>query len=350
MEGLNKKFWKDKKILLTGNTGFKGVWMTFLLNELGAQVHGYSNNLEIKLYSSLKQNRAKTFLGDINNLKDLKNCFNTVQPEILIHFAAQPLVRESYKNPVETFETNALGTVKVLEAARFSSSIELILIITTDKCYENNEQIWGYRENDKLGGFDPYSASKACAEIITNSYWNSFFKDKGVLISSARAGNVIGGGDYSVDRLVPDIIHSYNRNIRLSIRNPNSTRPWQFVLEPLFGYLILIERMADSKNFCGNYNFGPNLEDCVPVNKILNLFKEKLTTWCGWEIDESNQPHEASLLYLDCTKAYTKLSWKPKTNLEQAVDFIIEFNNLVNKNPSNVDMIIEYQIRKFINL
>lgn len=328
--------YKNKKIFITGHTGFKGSWLSLWLNLLGAKIYGYSlipntnpNHFEIiKLQDKLVQN----YFADINDLKKIEEAMMESDPEIIFHLAAQPLVRYSYKNPLETFQTNAMGTFNILNCARKLKNLKAIVIITTDKVYENKEWLWGYREDEPLGGYDPYSASKACAEIITNSMRQSFFnvekfrQTHQVLIASVRAGNVIGGGDWSEDRLIPDIIKGANESKATIIRNPDSIRPWQHVLEPLCGYLALGEKLLKGeKEFATSFNFGPNNEGDLSVKDVLKLatsFWNKIS----YEIQvDLNAPHEANLLMLDISKARKMLGWKPVLNSSQAIEWTIKW-------------------------
>lgn len=310
--------YKGKKVFVTGNSGFKGSWLVLWLLKLGAKVVGYSLYLPTDPnHHEILNLDFETISGDVRNLEKLLKTIKSFQPDIVFHMAAQSLVRKSYKSPVETFETNIIGTVNVFEACRLIESIRAIVNVTSDKCYENREWIWGYRENDPVGGHDPYSASKGCAEIVTESYRKSFFpleeyqKSHQTLVSSVRAGNVIGGGDWGVDRLVPDIMRAANQNKKVIIRNPQATRPWQHVLEPLSGYLVLGQQLLEGKQeFSGAWNFGPTDEG---HRNVLAVVRELQKHWSNiyYQIatDEKN-PHEANFLKLDCSKAYAKLKWK----------------------------------------
>jgi CDP-glucose 4,6-dehydratase len=311
--------YKDKKIFVTGNTGFKGSWLAFWLMNMGASVLGNSLNLPTDPnHHEILNLDFETIVGDIRDLKKLQNAIKSFQPDIVFHLAAQSLVRKSYQRPVETFETNIMGTVNTFEACRQSSSVRAIINVTSDKCYENREWIWGYRETDSVGGYDPYSASKGCAEIITDSYRRSFFPvDKyreihETLVVSVRAGNVIGGGDWGEDRLVPDIIRAASNNEKIQIRSPHAIRPWQHVLEPLSGYLLLGQHLLEgAKEFSGAWNFSPSDEG---HRNVLAVVRELQKHWSNInyqiEVDEKNL-HEASLLKLDCSKAYSNLNWRP---------------------------------------
>ncbi len=337
MEGveMNPVFWHGKAVLITGHTGFKGSWISLWLEEKGAQVIGYSlappsspNFFEVGKIA----NGICSLNGDVRDLELLKSVIQNHQPEIIIHMAAQPLVRDSYKNPVETYQTNVMGTVNVLEAVRQTSCVKVVLIITSDKCYENREWLWGYREDEPMGGYDPYSSSKSCAEIVTAAYRRSFFSgskisDRGVAIATARAGNVIGGGDWGKDRLVPDIMRAVVQGKPVTIRFPHAVRPWQHVLEPLDGYLRLIEKLwEEGERFAGGWNFGPESNGCKPVSWILATLNELWKDGVKWEADENMfNPHEAHYLKLDCSKAASLLGWRPKLDLYSALDLVVEW-------------------------
>jgi CDP-glucose 4,6-dehydratase len=321
------KIYHNRKVLITGHTGFKGSWLALWLSQMGAHVTGYSLQppTEPNHFQLLDLN-INSVIADIREADKLKQVFVEQQPEIIFHLAAQAIVRRSYKDPVETFSSNVLGTVNVLEAARACSSVRAIVIVTSDKCYENKEWPWGYRENDALGGYDPYSASKGCAEIVTNCWRNSFFNPKdynakhSTLLASTRAGNVIGGGDWASDRLIPDIMRAVHQNEKVKIRNPKATRPWQHVLEPLSGYLLLGQKLLEGrKEFADAWNFGPSEEENVSVGEIVVQVK---SVWpkIDYEIHQTpDQPHEAGLLHLDCSKARTKLRWIPAWTGNDAV-------------------------------
>jgi len=325
MENMNLEFWKGKKVFITGHTGFKGGWLTLWLQSLGAEVTGLS--LQEKSGPSFfkavnLQEVCEHITGDIRDFEFLKSVLNKTRPDIVLHLAAQSLVRKSYINPVETYSTNVLGTVNLLEAIRFCQSVKSCLIVTSDKCYENNEWAWGYRENDKLGGFDPYSSSKSCSELVASAYFKSFFKEEGrVGIATARSGNVIGGGDFSEERLIPDFFRAFESNKELHIRYPNSIRPWQHVLVPLSGYLSLAENIyIDNDKYFKSYNFGPNESDCIEVNKILEKFLSFWDQKISIIYDENNNFHEAQFLKLDISKARLDLKWVPKWNLEKTIE------------------------------
>ena len=330
---IDKNFWKGKKVFLTGHTGFKGSWLSLWLQDMGVLVKGYS--LEVNTNPALFTHanvaaEMQSEIGDIRNLEQLTESMVSFSPDILIHMAAQPLVRLSYQEPVDTYTTNVIGTVNVLEAARKCSNLKAIVSVTTDKCYENKEWEWGYRENEPMGGHDPYSSSKGCAELVTSAYRRSFFSSEGTAsLASARAGNVIGGGDWAEDRLIPDILRAFEKSEPVVIRNPLSTRPWQHVLEPLSGYLVLAQELfLNGDNFAEGWNFGPKEEDCKPVSWIL----DKMVTYWGnnasWSLDKNNNPHEAGFLKLDCSKASNRLKWNPKWNLQFTLKSIVDWHQL----------------------
>lgn len=324
-------FWKDKRVFLTGHTGFKGSWLSIWLNLMGAEIKGYSlsPNTNPSLYNEAQiDSLVDSQIGDIRDLNNLKKSMTAFDPDILIHMAAQPLVRLSYIEPVETYATNVMGTVNVLESARFCKNLKAIVSVTTDKCYENKEWEWGYRENEPMGGHDPYSSSKGCAELVTAAYRSSFFsKPDGANLASARAGNVIGGGDWAEDRLIPDILNAFQNGNAVVIRNPLSTRPWQHVLEPLSGYLVLAQALYENgSQFAEAWNFGPLDEDCQPVSWILDKMVSNWGKDAKWQLDKENNPHEANFLKLDCSKANKRLMWQPKWNLDYTLRSIIEWH------------------------
>lgn len=328
---VNPSFWKRKKVYLTGHTGFKGSWMSLWLQSMGATVKGYSLNPNTRPNLFTEANVSTGMhseIGDIRDLKQITKSMLDFNPDILIHMAAQPLVRLSYKEPVDTYTTNVIGTVNVLEAARKCSSLKAIISVTTDKCYENHEWEWGYRESDPMGGYDPYSSSKGCAELIISAYRRSFFSGSTTAsLASARAGNVIGGGDWSTDRLIPDILKAFENRNPVVIRNPLSTRPWQHVLEPISGYLVLAENLyIYGDDFAEGWNFGPKDEGCKPVEWILD---KMVTNWgdgASWELDKKNNPHEAGFLKLDCSKAANRLKWQPKWELHETLEKIVNWH------------------------
>lgn len=337
MEQINndliKKIYKGKTVLVTGHTGFKGSWLSIWLNELGAKVIGYALDPYTEndnfVVTGLKD-KIIDVRGDLRDLEKLQRVFNQYNPEFVFHLAAQPLVRLSYEIPKETYEVNVMGTLNVLECIRNTASVKVGIMITTDKCYENKEQIWSYRENDPMGGYDPYSSSKGCAELLISSYRNSFFNPKdyashGKSIASVRAGNVIGGGDWSKDRIIPDCIRALVEGKNIEIRNPYAVRPWQHVLEPLNGYLLLGAKMFNCPiDYTSGWNFGPNSESIVPVRDIADIIVNKWGK--GNCINTSDKAyHEANLLSLDCTKAKTYLNWSPKLSIEEALEFTVHW-------------------------
>lgn len=320
---MNPDFWRDKRVFLTGHTGFKGSWLSLWLQSLGARVCGLAlvPPSEPNLFTVAKVGNAmESVIGDIRDLETVHRAMAAFKPDIVIHMAAQPLVRLSYSEPVETYATNVMGTVHVLEAARRVTSVRCIVNVTTDKCYDNREWIWGYREDEPMGGHDPYSNSKGCSELVTSAYRRSFFKNSGVALASARAGNVIGGGDWAADRLVPDILRAFERREPVQIRNPHSTRPWQHVLEPLSGYLSLAENLWDGgQAFAEGWNFGPQDEDARPVQWIVEHMVAAWGQGANWSLDAGDHPHEAHYLKLDISKARQRLGWQPRWNLETAL-------------------------------
>ena len=324
-------FWVGRRVFLTGHTGFKGSWLSLWLQELGASVTGFS--LSPPTNPSLFQvarvgDGMRSLTGDIRDLEALRTALSSSNPEVIIHMAAQSLVRYSYDNPVETYSTNVLGTVHVLEAARQVPSVRAIVNVTSDKCYENREWVWGYRENESMGGFDPYSSSKGCSELVTSAYRRSFMHQARIGLASARAGNVIGGGDWSTDRLIPDILRSIETRKTVLIRSPKSIRPWQHVLEPLRGYLLLAEKLYEGiDNFSDGWNFGPAEEDAKPVEWIVNELTKLWGDGSKWEKDSSEHPHEAGYLRLDCSKAHSLLGWKPRWTLIQALKAIVDWQS-----------------------
>ena len=349
-------FWSEKKVFLTGHTGFKGGWLSLWLASMGAKVTGYalSPNTEPNLYTALNIQEvvARSLIGDIRNLENLKKAVTQATPDILIHMAAQPLVRYSYANPVETYATNVMGTVHVLEALRETPSVRSAVIITTDKCYENKEWPWGYREYEPMGGYDPYSNSKGCAELVTAAYRQSFFsgENSACAIASARAGNVIGGGDWSQDRLIPDAIKAFEAGTPLLIRNPLATRPWQHVLEPLSGYLILAQALYERGNeFASAWNFGPSDKDARSVEEVIELLIERWGESSRWRKDGLEQPHEANLLKLDCSKARQQLGWLPRWELETAIEKIVEWQKAF-QDKENIQTLSLAQINQYMNV
>lgn len=327
-------FWKGKKVFLTGHTGFKGSWLSIWLNELGAEVMGYSLNPNMNkslYYLAELDKEVESVIGDIRDLELLKAAMRSFQPDIVIHMAAQPIVKESYENPVETYAVNVMGTVNVLESIRNCKSVKVFLNITTDKVYENKEWVWGYRENDKLGGYDPYSNSKVCSELVTSSYLQSFFNKEdyinhGVAIATARAGNVIGGGDWTKGRLIPDIIQAIENDSTILIRHPQSIRPWQHVLEALYGYLLLTEKLYKyGTQYNGSWNFGPNKDNCSNVLTVVDKLNEEF----GIVVEiESSEFHETNELWIDSAKSNRELNWYPILDFNTTLRMVKEWINL----------------------
>lgn len=325
-------FYKGKKVLITGHTGFKGSWMCRMLLLMGAEVTGYALEppTEPALFKlcGLDQD-MRTVTGDIRDLSLLLDTFKRIQPEIVIHMAAQPIVRESYKNPVYTYDVNVMGTVNVMECIRVTDSVKSFVNVTTDKVYLNREWEWGYRENEELKGYDPYSNSKSCSELVTYSYQKSFFTDREVSVSTARAGNVIGGGDFAADRIIPDCIRAIQKEKSIIVRNPYSTRPYQHVLEPVYVYLLLAMKQYEDRSFAGNYNVGPDDTDCYTTGRLVTLFcdtwKKQTGKTITWEDQSDGGPHEANFLKLDCSKLKKTLDWKPRWNVEECMELIVEW-------------------------
>lgn len=329
MSGVDSAFWKNKRVFLTGHTGFKGSWLSLWLQSMEAKVFGYAlpppTNPSLFEEARVVECMEST-IGDVRDYAALYKALKLSKPDIVIHMAAQPLVRLSYAQPVETYSTNVMGTVHLFEAIRQVGGIRAIVNVTTDKCYENKEWVWGYREDEPMGGFDPYSSSKGCSELVTSAYRRSYFTETEIALASARAGNVIGGGDWAEDRLVPDILRAFEKNQPAVIRNPHSIRPWQHVLEPLSGYLTLAERLwHQPADYAEGWNFGPREEDAKPVDWIVERMAAK---WgdASWRNDEENHPHEANYLKLDISKACQRLSWMPKWGLDTALSKIVTWH------------------------
>ncbi len=321
----NNSFWLDKKVLITGHTGFKGSWLALRLSHLDAKVTGYAldplTNPNLFTVLDLEEGIIDR-RGDIRDLSALERVIRSAEPEIIIHMAAQSLVRESYKDPVGTFATNVMGTVNLIEAVRSSDSVRVVLVVTSDKSYENREINYGYRETDPMGGHDPYSSSKGCAELVTSAFRRSFFENgSAVAVASARAGNVIGGGDWAADRIIPDSMRAFNNNQNLRVRNPDAIRPWQHVLEPLSGYMTLCEKMwAQPSKFSGGWNFGPEDESVSTVEEVTERISDLWGNNASWDKSNGDHPHEATLLKLDTTKAEEQLGWAPKWDLDMALE------------------------------
>jgi CDP-glucose 4,6-dehydratase len=354
---VNLNFWRDKKVFLTGHTGFKGSWLSLWLQSLGAVVTGYALNPKTQPNLFELANVAKnmhSIIGDIRDLDSIKNAMKATNPDIVIHMAAQPLVRYSYSHPVETYATNVMGTVHLLEAARENKNIKAILNVTSDKCYENKELNRGYKEDDPMGGFDPYSNSKGCAELVTSAYRNSFFniddyREHGVALATGRAGNVIGGGDWAEDRLVPDLFRAFINKKSVAIRNPNAIRPWQHVLEPLRGYLTLTEKLySEGPDFAESFNFGPQESDAKSVEYIANYLVSLWQEGASWSHDKKDQPHEAHFLKLDIHKAKDQLGWEPRLSLDEALRYTSDWYRSHEKKENMHEVTIK-QIKDYLN-
>ncbi len=347
-------FFKGKRMLITGHTGFKGAWMCQALVTVGANVTGYALEPPTipALFDMLElEKQMNSVIGDIRDLQQLKQIIEEVEPEIVIHMAAQPIVRDSYKNPVYTYETNVMGTVNLLEAVRCCDSVKSFVNVTTDKVYLNKEWEWGYRETEELNGYDPYSNSKSCSELVTSSYKNSFFDDMDIAITTCRAGNVIGGGDFASDRIIPDCIRAAEMEEDIIVRNPNSTRPYQHVLEPVMAYLMIAQAQYENPALAGSYNVGPNDTDCLTTGELVTLFCEKWNACYGhgisWKILRDGGPHEASYLKLDCSKIKRTFGWSPKWSLETAIEKVVEWNKVFLAG-QDVKNVTERQIEEYL--
>lgn len=328
---VNPEFWRGKRVFLTGHTGFKGGWLALWLTEMGAEVSGYALTPPTtpNLFTALKLEArlANSTIADLRDSSMLKQAMETATPDVVFHLGAQPLVRHSYVAPAETYAVNVLGTVNVFESVRQTPSVKAVVNVTTDKCYENREWVWPYRENEAMGGFDPYSSSKACSELVTAAYRRSFLQTAGVHLASARAGNVVGGGDWATDRLVPDFLRALDAGQAVTIRSPFATRPWQHVLEPLAGYLALAERLfSEGSDFAEGWNFGPEESDARSVQWIVEYLCSQVPD-ASWRCDASLQPHEANTLRLDSSKAKAQLGWRPRWNLRTALGMTVEWHN-----------------------
>jgi CDP-glucose 4,6-dehydratase len=350
-------FWKGRNVFITGHTGFKGAWLCLWLTKMGAVVTGYAllPPTVPSLYELCRVDELITSVtADVRDLSSLKIAMTAAQPEVVIHMAAQPLVRDSYQMPVETYAINVMGTVHLLEAVRHCSSVRAVVNVTTDKCYENREWVWGYRENEPMGGYDPYSSSKACSELITAAYRHSFFTPSGPhtltsmpAVATARAGNVIGGGDWGKDRLVPDCIRAFLKGEPVHLRNPHAIRPWQHVMEPLSGYLLLAQRLVqEGARFADAWNFGPDDQDARNVEWVVARLCEKWGSNASFTIDGGVHPHEATYLKLDCSKARNLLNWRPRWNLDTAIDAIIQFTKAY-RNGMNLRKVCLDQIEQY---
>jgi CDP-glucose 4,6-dehydratase len=316
-------FWRGKRVFVTGHTGFKGSWLSLWLQSMGADVHGFALNppTQPALFDEARVAQGMTStIGDVRDYAAVLAAMQACRPEIVLHLAAQPLVRYSYQAPVETYAVNVMGTVHVLEAARQTGGVKAIVNVTTDKCYENREWDWGYRENEAMGGHDPYSSSKGCSELVSSAYRRSFFEGSGIALASARAGNVIGGGDWALDRLVPDILRAFERNQPVQIRNPHSLRPWQHVLEPVSGYLMLAEKLhAEGQTWAQAWNIGPQDDDAKPVQWIVETLAQAWGDGASWHLDGGEHPHEATYLKLDSSRIRARLGWQPRWDLARAL-------------------------------
>ncbi len=343
-------FYRGKKVFITGHTGFKGSWLCKMLSIAGAEITGYA--LKPPSTPSLFEvagieSDAHSVFGDVRDYSALKAAFDVVQPEIVLHLAAQPIVRDSYKNPAYTYETNVMGTVNILECVRNSNCVISFLNITTDKVYLNKEWVWGYRENEELDGYDPYSNSKSCSELVTHSYMRSFFADRDVAISTARAGNVIGGGDFANDRIIPDCIRAALKHEDIVVRNPYSTRPYQHVLEPLYAYLMIAAKQYEDNKYAGYYNVGPDDVDCFQTGALVDLFVKKWGDGLKWINQYDGGPHEATFLKLDCSKLKATFGWSPRWNLETAIEKTIEWTKCWSSN-GDVRACMDNQIYDFL--
>lgn len=349
---LDLNFYRGKRVFVTGHTGFKGAWLCKILAEAGAVVAGYSLEPPTKpsLFelARIEPLLADSTIGDIRDGEALWKAFSAFQPEIVLHLAAQPIVRDSYREPAYTYETNVMGTVNILECVRKSGAVRSFLNVTTDKVYHNNEWEWGYRETDPLDGFDPYSNSKSCSELVTHSYQKSFFADGKTAISTARAGNVIGGGDFANDRILPDCVRAAVKRETILVRNPDSTRPYQHVLEPLCAYLMIAQKQYEAVAFAGYYNVGPDDCDCVTTGALVDLFCNKWGEGAKWENRSVGGPHEANFLKLDCSKLKSVFGWQPRWHIEQAVEKTVEWSKRY-RSGGDVAVCMERQIQEFLN-
>lgn len=350
-----REFYNGKKVLITGHTGFKGSWMSRVLIKAGAEVTGFA--LKPPTDPALfvlddKTGQMSSVVGDIRNLEKLNQILEETKPEIVFHLAAQPLVRESYNNPVYTYETNVMGTVNLLECVRKSETVKSVLNVTTDKVYKNKEWEWGYRESEELNGYDPYSNSKSCSELVTDSYKNSFLQNQDIAVSTARAGNVIGGGDFAKDRIIPDCIRAAEQKKNIMVRNPFSIRPYQHVLEPVMAYLLIAQKQYEDIKWSGSYNIGPEEKDCITTGELAGIFCESWYKYMGekafWINQDDIGPHEANFLKLDCSKMKQTFGWKPAWNVGQAVDKTVEWNAAYEKQ-ENITECMERQIEEYLS-
>ncbi len=348
-------FYRNKKVMITGHTGFKGSWICQVLSLIGAEVVGYS--MDVPTTPALfnvcgVKDRISSIKGDVRDLAHLKEVMERFEPEIIIHMAAQPIVRVSYTDPVFTYETNVMGTVNVLEAVRNSESVKSVINVTTDKVYKNREWQWGYREIDELNGFDPYSNSKSCSELVTESYNNSFFKDRDIAVSTCRAGNVIGGGDFAVDRIIPDCYRAAEQDGKIIVRNPYSVRPYQHVLEPVMAYLMIAMEQYMDANKAGAYNIGPTDSSCLTTGELVSLFCSKWNeindSDLHWECVNNEGPHEANFLKLDCSKVQSLFSWEPKWDIEVSMEKVVEWYSAWKKG-ADISRIMAEQIKEYMD-
>lgn len=344
------EFYKGKKVFITGHTGFKGSWLCKMLANAGAEITGYSlnppTNPSLFEIAGIEKD-VNSIMGDIRDLASLKKAITEARPEIVLHLAAQPIVRESYKNPVYTYEVNVLGTVNICECVRQSRIVKSFLNVTTDKVYLNKEWPWGYRENEELDGYDPYSNSKSCSELVTHSYVNSFFHNMGIAVSTARAGNVIGGGDFANDRIIPDCVRAAIKHKDIVIRNPYSTRPYQHVLEPIYAYLMIAAKQYEDKNYAGYYNIGPDDQDCFQTSALVDLFAKHWGNGIVWINQCDEGLHEANFLKLDCSKLKHTFGWKPRWNLDKAVEKVVEWSKCWVEN-GDVRACMDNEIQEFL--
>lgn len=348
---MNLSFYRGKTVLITGHTGFKGSWMCKVLTMQGAKVIGYATEppTTLSLFEIADIEKDITsVIGDIRDLNHLNDTMQKYRPEIVIHMAAQPIVREGYANPVYTYETNVMGTVNICEAVRLCDSVRSFVNVTTDKVYLNHEWEWGYRETDSLDGYDPYSNSKSCSELVTSSYKNSFFKDRELSVSTCRAGNVIGGGDFAKDRIIPDCVRAMEGHREIIVRNPYSTRPYQHVLEPVVTYLTLAAMQSENREFAGCYNIGPDDCDCVETGELVNMFCKAWGEGVSWKnVAEKDAPHEANFLKLDCSKIKAALQWKPRWHIADAIDKTVEWSKAY-LSGADIRTVMERQIREYL--
>lgn len=349
IEMVDLTFYNGKRVLVTGHTGFKGTWLCRILINAGAVVTGYSleppTNPNLFSMADVEE-KMTSVIGDIRDFEHLNKVFEDTCPEIVFHLAAQPIVRDSYKDPVYTYETNVMGTVNICECVRQSKSVKSFVNVTTDKVYKNNEWEWGYRENEPLDGYDPYSNSKSCSELVTHSYINSFFNDLGIAVSTARAGNVIGGGDFANDRIIPDCIRAAGEKRDIIVRNPHSTRPYQHVLEPLSVYMAIAEAQYKDSNSAGFYNVGPDDCDCITTGQLVDMFCDKWGEGIKWINQYDGGPHEANFLKLDCSKIKKQFGWKPRWRVEEAIERTVEWSKVYFQN-GDIPECMNKQINEF---